>query len=41
MIGQRSQKDEQLNIDISDIEENDDVYFETTSKKLRQKLKTP
>ena len=27
---------EQLNIDISDIEENDDVYFETTSKKLRQ-----
>ncbi len=30
---------EQLNIDISDIEENDDVYFETTSKKLRQKIK--
>lgn len=29
---------EQLDIDISDIEENDDVYFETTSKKLRKKI---
>lgn len=29
---------DKLNIDISDIEENDDVYFETTSKKLRKKI---
>ena len=29
---------EQLDIDISDIEENDDVYFETTSKNLRKKI---
>ena len=29
---------EELNIDISNIEENDDVYFETTSKKLRKKI---